>query len=164
MSTAKSIIWFFFEHNLPKPTGRRSKGKGKGIRARDHARGRREEENLSFPPRTPKFPLPLPLLTPARTIDNWQLTKGKITRLEVNLPSDWWTMPFTPSLDQGLLKVHNICYQKANVTSRNFILWSVFTLVPSKAFMELLYTVLSLTQSWDWICTSLFDCEIKLTH
>ena len=25
--------------------GRRSKGKGKGIRARDHARGRREEGN-----------------------------------------------------------------------------------------------------------------------
>ena len=47
--------------------GRRSKGKGKGIRARDHARGRREEAVLSFLPRAPKFPLPLPLpiLTPA---------------------------------------------------------------------------------------------------
>ena len=34
--------------------GRRSKGKGKGIRARDHARGRREEGNfLSFLPRAP---------------------------------------------------------------------------------------------------------------
>ena len=46
---------------------RRSKGKGKGIRARDQARGRREEGNLSFLPRAPKFPLPLPLLllTPA---------------------------------------------------------------------------------------------------
>ena len=29
--------------------GRRSKGKGKEIRARDHARGRREEGNRSFP-------------------------------------------------------------------------------------------------------------------
>ena len=36
--------------------GRGSKEKGKGIRARDHARGRRE---------APKFPIPLPLLTPA---------------------------------------------------------------------------------------------------
>ena len=77
--------------------------------------------------------------------------KRKDNLLEVNLPSDWWAMPFTPSLDQGLLKIPNICYQKVNVTSRDFILWSVFTLVPSKAFMELLYTVLSLTQSWDWI-------------
>ena len=42
--------------------GRRSKGKGKGIGARDHAQGRREEF-LSFLPRAPKFPLPL--LTPA---------------------------------------------------------------------------------------------------
>ena len=33
-------------------SGRRSKGKGKGIRARDRARGRREEGNLSFLPRT----------------------------------------------------------------------------------------------------------------
>ena len=41
--------------------GRRSKGKGKGIRARDHARGRSD----SCFPRAPKFPLPLPLLTPA---------------------------------------------------------------------------------------------------
>ena len=48
-------------------------------------------------------------------------------------------------------KIHNICYQKVNVTSRDFNLWSVFTLVSSKAFMELLYTVLSLTQWWDWI-------------
>ena len=46
--------------------GRRSKGKGKGIRARDHAQGRREEGNRSFPfsvarltrSRAPKFPLP----------------------------------------------------------------------------------------------------------
>ena len=39
--------------------GRRSKGKGKGIRARDHARGRREEGNafLYILPRAPKFPL-----------------------------------------------------------------------------------------------------------
>ena len=39
--------------------GRRSKGKGKGIRAQDHARPTRS--------RAPKFPLalPLPLLTPA---------------------------------------------------------------------------------------------------
>ena len=43
--------------------GRRSKGKRKGVRARERARGRREER----PPRSraPKFPLPLPFLTPA---------------------------------------------------------------------------------------------------
>ena len=41
--------------------GRRSKGKGNGIRARDHTRGMREEEGGE---RAPKFPLPLPLLTP----------------------------------------------------------------------------------------------------
>ena len=43
--------------------GRHSKGKGKGIEgARPRAR---EEGNLSFLPRAPKFPLLLPLLTPA---------------------------------------------------------------------------------------------------
>ena len=43
--------------------GRRSKGKRKGVRAREKARGRREER----PPRSraPKFPLPLPFLTSA---------------------------------------------------------------------------------------------------
>ena len=41
--------------------GRRSKGKRKGVRTREKARGRREER----PPRSraPKFPLPLPFLT-----------------------------------------------------------------------------------------------------
>ena len=46
--------------------GRCSKGKGKGIRARDHARGRSD----SCLPRAPKFPLPLPLLTPAEQTDD----------------------------------------------------------------------------------------------
>ena len=34
--------------------GRRSKGKGKGIRARDHARGRREEVSFVSPSRAPR--------------------------------------------------------------------------------------------------------------
>ena len=44
--------------------GRRSKGMGKGIRARDHARGRRERPTRSRAPKVP-LPLPLPLLMPA---------------------------------------------------------------------------------------------------
>ena len=58
--------------------GRRSKGKGKGIRTRDHARGRREEgggfppsflarPSPSFAPKTPfhkaPFPFPFPSLS-----------------------------------------------------------------------------------------------------
>ena len=46
--------------------GRRSKGKGKGIKARDHARGRREEREVPFlSPSRAKFPLLLLLLTSA---------------------------------------------------------------------------------------------------
>ena len=85
----------------------------------------------------------------------------------MNLPSDWWTVPFTPSLKQGLLKIHNICYQKA-VTSRDSILRSVFTLVPSKAFMEIIavYSAITdtivrlnpaflyLTARWSWLIKS----------
>ena len=51
--------------------GRRSKGVGKGIRARDRARGRREKTMAclqTFPSSlrsyAPKFPLPPPLLKP----------------------------------------------------------------------------------------------------
>ena len=57
----KSVpIFFFFNWEKLSLRGRRSKGKGKWIRARDHARGRREE-GMSFHYflRAPKFPLPL---------------------------------------------------------------------------------------------------------
>ena len=66
--------WAFFSFNKPwrhyicianSLRGRRSKGTGEGIRARDHARGRREEGggdpfSLASPTRSPppKFPLP----------------------------------------------------------------------------------------------------------
>ena len=44
---------------------RRSKEKGKGIRARDHARGRREEGFFPFSLARQNSPFPFPLLTPA---------------------------------------------------------------------------------------------------
>ena len=63
----------FFLSRLTRPTGdslrgRRSKGKGKGIRARDHARGRRFPSLLPRAPRVslatktplPKTPFPFP--------------------------------------------------------------------------------------------------------
>ena len=60
-----SIYANFLENSLSlkrgayfSPRGRRSKGKGKGIRVRNLARGRRNEGNafLSFLPRAPKLP------------------------------------------------------------------------------------------------------------
>ena len=44
---------------------RKGRGRELGGETAREGGGRREEGNLSFLPRAPKFPLPLPLLTPA---------------------------------------------------------------------------------------------------
>ena len=111
--------------------GRRSKGKGKGIRARDHARGRSD----SCFPRAPKSPLPLPLLTPATQAkaslacwanrryfatsplvspqkDVWGTSEKKFHTDDVSLPrygSCFWLVVLQGNLLQPIRSTTQIC-------------------------------------------------------
>ena len=85
--------------NWPSLRGRRSKGKGKGIRARDHARGRRKEGNFLSPSRVPRVlarpTSPFLLLTPAtQAITDSSLTCFPCARYKddwrkVSIPTKW---------------------------------------------------------------------------
>ena len=83
--------------------GRRSKGKGKGIRTRDHARGRREEGSFPFSlvgptrSREPKFPRPLFLLTPATQATNYA---NKVAKTK-----NWWLQDFQTFCKRKTLQV-----------------------------------------------------------
>ena len=90
--------------------GRRSKGKGKGIRTRDHARGRREEVSLPPSSRAPRllsrlklpftklpfpslslpFPFPFPSLSNACHAGYWSTSSG--FRLLGEIPAGAVTM------------------------------------------------------------------------